>query len=36
MTATLVIKIAVLWIRIGFTGDPDPGFYVSVDLDPGF
>ncbi len=25
---------AVLWIRIGFSADPDPFFYLNVDLDP--
>jgi hypothetical protein len=29
--------MAVWWIRIGFKADPDPGFYlnVNVDSDPG-
>ncbi len=25
---------AVLWIRIGFNADPDPGFFVNADPDP--
>jgi hypothetical protein len=29
--------MSVLWIRIGFKADPDPAFYlnVNVDSDPG-
>jgi hypothetical protein len=23
------------WIRIGFTADPDPAFYLNADSDPG-
>ncbi len=25
---------AVLWIRIGFNADPDPGLFVNADPDP--
>jgi hypothetical protein len=25
----------VLWIRIGFNADPDPGFYLNADPDSG-
>ncbi len=27
---------AVLWIRIGFSADQDPAFYLSADPDPAF
>jgi hypothetical protein len=26
--------LPVLWIRIGFTADPEPAFYLNADLDP--
>jgi hypothetical protein len=31
---TVLNKIPVLWIRIGFNTDPDPAFYLTADPDP--
>jgi hypothetical protein len=28
------MKYSVLWIRIGFNADPDPGSHTNVDPDP--
>ncbi len=28
------LKIAVLWILIGFNAEPDPAFYINADPDP--
>ncbi len=30
------LLLAVLWIRIGFKGDPNPAFQVNADPDPWF
>jgi hypothetical protein len=29
-----LLKEAVLWIRIGFNGEPDPSFHLKADPDP--